>query len=156
MTNTIPTDITVLKQLIALRLDVNIWSARKKLTPADFGTLDLPPEKLASLGSKKVCNPEDLRVFATLNPNTDKAIRDFQQDNGLQVDGVLKPGGPTIAKLGGLLGGRAEANSFVSELPPVGENPDSRYRQTPPTFPGFRPQLNGTRKPADLLSILLG
>ncbi|CCG40701.1 conserved hypothetical protein [Magnetospirillum molischianum DSM 120] len=66
MTNTIPTDITVLKQLIALRLDVNIWSARKKLTPADFGTLDLPPEKLASLGSKKVCNPEDLRVFATL------------------------------------------------------------------------------------------
>lgn len=90
------------------------------------------------------------------NPNTDKAIRDFQQDNGLQVDGVLKPGGPTIAKLGGLLGGRAEANSFVSELPPVGENPDSRYRQTPPTFPGFRPQLNGTRKPADLLSILLG
>ncbi len=90
------------------------------------------------------------------NPNTDKAIRDFQQDNGLQVDGVLKPGGPTIAKLGGLLGGRAEANSFVSELPPVGENPDSRYRQTPLTFPGFRPQLNGTRKPADLLSILLG
>lgn len=66
MTNAIPTDITVLKQLIALRLDVNIWSARKKLTPADFGTLDLPPEKLASLGSKKVCNPEDLRVFATL------------------------------------------------------------------------------------------
>lgn len=66
MTNAIPTDITVLKQLTALRLDVNIWSARKKLTPADFGTLDLPPEKLASLGSKKVCNPEDLRVFATL------------------------------------------------------------------------------------------
>ena len=60
------TDITVLKQLTAIRLDVNIWSARKKLTPTDFVTPDLPPEHLASLGSKKVCNPEDLRVFATL------------------------------------------------------------------------------------------
>lgn len=60
------TDITVLQHLTAIRLDVNIWSARKKLTPADFGTTDLPPEKLASLGSKKVCNPEDLRIFTTL------------------------------------------------------------------------------------------
>ena len=60
------TDIVVLKQLTAIRLDVNIWSARRKLTPADFVTPDLPPEHLASLGSKKVCNPEDLRVFATL------------------------------------------------------------------------------------------
>ncbi len=60
------TDIAALKQLTAIRLDVNIWSARKKLTPADFGTTELPPEKLASLGSKKVCNPEDLRIFATL------------------------------------------------------------------------------------------
>ncbi|HLO75372.1 MAG TPA: peptidoglycan-binding domain-containing protein [Magnetospirillum sp.] len=33
------------------------------------------------------------------NGNLDKAIRRFQQDNGLAVDGVLKPGGPTIAKL---------------------------------------------------------
>ena len=62
----VSTDVTVLKQLTALRLDVSIWSARKKLTPADFGTLELPPEKLASLGSKRVCNPEDLRIFATL------------------------------------------------------------------------------------------
>jgi hypothetical protein len=60
------TDITVLKHLTVLRLDVTIWSARKKLTPSDFGTPDLPPEKLASLGSKRVCNPEDLRIFATL------------------------------------------------------------------------------------------
>jgi len=60
------TDITVLKQLTAIRLDVNIWSARKKLTPADFGTPNLPPESIASLGSKKVCNPEDLRVFGAL------------------------------------------------------------------------------------------
>ena len=60
------TDITALKQLTAIRLDVNIWSARRKLTATDLATPDLPPESLASLGSKKVCNPEDLRVFATL------------------------------------------------------------------------------------------
>jgi len=60
------TDITVLKSLIALRLDVNIWSARKKLTAADFGDANLPPETLASLGFKKICSPEDLKIFATL------------------------------------------------------------------------------------------
>ncbi len=65
-TQPVPSDVTVLKSLTAVRLDVTIWTARKKLTPADFGASDLPPEKLASLGRKKVCNPDDLRIFATL------------------------------------------------------------------------------------------
>lgn len=60
------TDVTVLKQLTAIRLDVAIWTARRKLSAADFGNSGLPPEKLASLGSKRVCNPEDLRIFAAL------------------------------------------------------------------------------------------
>ncbi|MDD2389209.1 MAG: DUF3150 domain-containing protein [Desulfobacterales bacterium] len=60
------TDIKVLECIMALRLDINIWSARKKLTPSDFGTVNLPPEKLASLGSKKICNPKELRIFGTL------------------------------------------------------------------------------------------
>lgn len=60
------TEVTVLKHLMVLNLDVNIWSARKKLTPSDFGGVELPPEELASLGSKKICNPEDLRIFGTL------------------------------------------------------------------------------------------
>ncbi|WP_319780066.1 DUF3150 domain-containing protein [Maridesulfovibrio sp.] len=60
------TRITVLNHILALNLDVNIWSARKKLTPSDFGATQLPPEDLASLGSKRVCNPEDLRIFGTL------------------------------------------------------------------------------------------
>jgi hypothetical protein len=60
------TDITVLDHLMALNLDVSIWTARKKLTPSDFGGAELPPEDLASLGSKKVCNPQELRIFGTL------------------------------------------------------------------------------------------
>ncbi|WP_319760626.1 DUF3150 domain-containing protein [Maridesulfovibrio sp.] len=60
------TRITVLNHILALNLDVSIWSARKKLTPSDFGATQLPPEELASLGSKRICNPEDLRIFGTL------------------------------------------------------------------------------------------
>ncbi|SOB59977.1 conserved protein of unknown function [Pseudodesulfovibrio profundus] len=60
------TNITVLDNLMALNLDVNIWTARKKLTPADFGGAELPPEELASLGSKKICDPKELRIFGTL------------------------------------------------------------------------------------------
>ncbi|WP_027362087.1 DUF3150 domain-containing protein [Halodesulfovibrio aestuarii] len=60
------TDMTALDNIVALNLDVHIWSARKKLTPTDFGSADLPPEQLASLGSKRICDPKDLRVFGTL------------------------------------------------------------------------------------------
>ena len=60
------TDITVLDRLVVVNLDVHIWSARKKLLPQDFGNTELPPEELASLGSKRVCNPEELKTFGTL------------------------------------------------------------------------------------------
>ena len=60
------TDIKVLGSLLALHLEVNIWTARKKLSPDDFDGAKLPPDDLASLGSKRVCDPEDLRVFGTL------------------------------------------------------------------------------------------
>ncbi len=60
------TDIKVLGSLLALHLEVNIWTARKKLSPEDFDGAKLPPDDLASLGSKRVCDPEDLKVFGTL------------------------------------------------------------------------------------------
>lgn len=57
----------VIDKLMALHLDVNIWSARKKLSPEDFAQgAVLPPDDLASLGSKKICDPEELRVFGML------------------------------------------------------------------------------------------
>ncbi len=59
-------EVTILKQLMIINLDVNIWSARRKLLAADFNGATLPPEELASLGSKKICNPDDLRIFSTL------------------------------------------------------------------------------------------
>jgi hypothetical protein len=60
------TDIAVLDHLLVVNLDVHIWSARKKLVPLDLGGAELPPEDLASLGSKRVCNPDDLKTFSTL------------------------------------------------------------------------------------------
>ena len=60
------TYITVLDHLLVVNLDIHIWTARKKLVPLDLGGAELPPEDLASLGSKRVCNPEDLRSFTTL------------------------------------------------------------------------------------------
>ena len=60
------TEPQVLKCMLAVNLNVNIWSARRKLQPGDFVHSELPPEKLASLGSKRICNPSDLKVFSTL------------------------------------------------------------------------------------------
>ena len=57
---------TVLDQLVVVNLDIHIWTARKKLVPLDLGNTDLPPEDIASLGSKRICDPEALRAFGTL------------------------------------------------------------------------------------------
>ena len=62
----VQTDIKVLDSLLVLNLEVNIWTARRKLTPEDFTGVTLPPEDLASLGSKRICDPEELKVFGTL------------------------------------------------------------------------------------------
>ena len=66
MSTPLPCDITVLDNLLALNLDISLWSARKKLTMEDFGNVELPPEDLATLGSKRIAPPESLRVFCTL------------------------------------------------------------------------------------------
>ncbi|MBN2752156.1 MAG: hypothetical protein JXQ84_05545 [Rhodospirillaceae bacterium] len=62
------TDVTVLKHLIAIRLDVAIWTARSFWAAPNVGVevYGLPPEKLAPLSSKRVCNPEDMHIFAAL------------------------------------------------------------------------------------------
>ena len=60
------TEPKVLECLLAVNLNVNIWSARRKLNPEDFSHQDLPPEGLASLGSKKICDPKELCVFGML------------------------------------------------------------------------------------------
>ncbi len=66
MDTVFPTNIQVLDKLLAVNLNISLWSARKKLSAEDFGEVPLPPEDLASLGSKRIAPPESLRVFGAL------------------------------------------------------------------------------------------
>ena len=59
-------DIRILDNLLALNLNVSLWSARRKMSQEDLGGAELPPEELASLGSKRIADPENLKVFGTL------------------------------------------------------------------------------------------
>ena len=59
-------DIRILDNLLALNLNVSLWSARRKMCQEDLGGAELPPEDLASLGSKRIADPENLKVFGTL------------------------------------------------------------------------------------------
>ena len=65
-TQTLVTPIQVLDNILVINLDITLWSARRKLTAEDFGGIELPPEDLASLGSKKICDPARLNVFLKL------------------------------------------------------------------------------------------
>lgn len=61
----------ILEDVVVLNLQVSIWSARKKLQAEDLlenasTVLELPPDDVASLGHKKVCDPAHLRIFNTL------------------------------------------------------------------------------------------
>lgn len=59
------------------------------------------------------------------NGGLDKSIRDFQRDNGLAVDGVLKPGGPTITALQQTVGG---TNNVAA---PANKQPRSPFEFSP-------------------------
>jgi hypothetical protein len=61
-------------RLTLVVLSVTIWSGRKKLRPEDLklGT-EIPPEELVSLGSKRVCNPEDLNAFHRIKKGAERA-----------------------------------------------------------------------------------
>ena len=63
---TLQSDIRILDSLLALNLNISLWSARRKMTPEDLGGAELPPEDLASLGSKRIADPENLRIFGAL------------------------------------------------------------------------------------------
>jgi len=65
--------------------------------------------------------------------NLDSAIRSFQKDHGLAVDGFLKPDGPTIGKIGSLLGG--------------GASPAKTEASPDPTREGFGGQTDIVRGP---------
>ncbi|MCA1910226.1 MAG: peptidoglycan-binding protein [Magnetospirillum sp.] len=81
----------------------------------------------------------------------EKAVKDWQSQNGLKVDGLLKPGGPTITSLkqaaGGLLGG------FTPPSPDEVDQHQSQRMQGEPGILNTRPARLSFPKPAQPLEL---
>lgn len=65
----------ILDRLRVVKIDAHIWGGRKKLHKEDLilahGSV-LPPEDLASLGSKKIADPTELAVFNRLKKEAER------------------------------------------------------------------------------------
>ena len=67
----VQSDIRILHKLLAIKLTVSLWSARRKMSAEDMGEVSLPPEDRASLGSKRIADPESIKTYApSLNHST--------------------------------------------------------------------------------------
>lgn len=70
-----PKSLTHLERVEIIALDTPIWSGETRLQPEDIQLGrggKLPPERVASLGSKKVIDPDDLKVFRTLRKQAER------------------------------------------------------------------------------------
>ncbi len=74
-----------LQDIICFNLDIHLWTARRQLSPADLGISEseIPPVELASLGSKRVFDPEYLKVFDRLKKESERMLA----GNGLRFLG---------------------------------------------------------------------
>lgn len=64
---------TVLDKIVLFNLDIHIWSGRKKLHHDDIEG-KIPPKKLASLGSKKICDPTKVAKFASVKRRAERLL----------------------------------------------------------------------------------
>lgn len=65
----------ILDRLVVIKVDGSIWSGRKKLKKEDLILADgsvLPPEGLASLGSKRIADPKELLIFTRLKREAER------------------------------------------------------------------------------------
>jgi hypothetical protein len=68
--------VEVLNKVVALNLDIHLWSARKKLRKEDLKRIQsdqIPPPEVASLGSKKICDPKEIAIFDALKRRASRA-----------------------------------------------------------------------------------
>ena len=70
---------SVLSRLILIALNVKLWSGRRKLSTDDLGLAGtaLPPDVVASLGSKRVCDPASIRVFANVKSAAERLLDQY-------------------------------------------------------------------------------
>lgn len=68
----------VIDGLVVILLNISLWQGRKKLRTEDLEekgvlTSSLPPEKLASLGSKRIVSPDAVNVFMAIKRRAERA-----------------------------------------------------------------------------------
>lgn len=71
-------NVSYMNNCVYLKLDISIWTGKARLTPEDIpnAVVDMPPEALATLGSKRIFDPQALRPF---NASKTKAFRTCDQ-----------------------------------------------------------------------------
>lgn len=69
---------TILDSVALIKLDVSLWEGRKKLQQADLKAAsgELPPEEVASLGSKKIIHPSVINEFNRIKQRVKKQLLD--------------------------------------------------------------------------------
>lgn len=70
-------DITTLDMMAMVRVDCSFWSARAKLQKDDLPwdvQQSMPPEQIATLGSKRLFDPAKLKIFNTLKARAHGAL----------------------------------------------------------------------------------
>jgi len=78
------------KGIVCVTLDVHLWSGRKRLRKEALieknpELSDLPPESLATMGSIKIADPDDLAPFLRYKREAEKLLK----LNGLPLLGTV-------------------------------------------------------------------
>ncbi|CAI8817847.1 DUF3150 domain-containing protein [Methylocaldum szegediense] len=113
----------ILDRLRVVKIDAHIWGGRKKLRKEDLilaAGSELPPEDLASLGSKKIVDPAELAVFHRLKK---EAERTCLKAGTRFLGGFAVPEGSIDAI-------RSELDTIASEFKAARDAFLSRYDQT--------------------------
>ncbi|MEQ1965906.1 DUF3150 domain-containing protein [Xenorhabdus nematophila] len=74
------TKVNHLQSLCVIHVDFDIWSGQTRLSASDLKLGEggeIPPEKVAQLGSKKICDPAKLKGFHRLKTETRRLLLKF-------------------------------------------------------------------------------
>lgn len=71
---------TILHELVVVHADYDLWSGEVRLAEADIKLGvggELPPDRVAKLGSKSICDPRALKTFRTLKTATRRMLQGY-------------------------------------------------------------------------------
>lgn len=138
---------TVTDRITLVVLDIRIWSGRKKLRPEDLnlGSGEIPPEELVSLGSKRVFDPEALKVFSRLKQSAERACLSV----GTRfLGGFAVPNDEAAAVASALAGLKAQFDTASAEFL---RDYDQALAQWIATLPAWEEPIRRAVEPANVV-----